>query len=293
MTKPRRKPENDPLLPDLAGIGIIALGAMQIVGLFWPNSGWFVKWLGWSLGLISGLGSFVIPLALITIGIILITGTGIPTTKRKIVGLFVLFAVFITWAQLFRTPDIIEAWKLRNEQSLFFSDILTHGGGCLGFGIGIILFRIFGRIGVHIILFMGVIVSVLLISGETLTNIVGMLKRNATMILKPRSVQPQKATAKRVKQERFRPIEEPVKETRKERLGVLSILKRRKDEDLTQTDNGGNGDSGGNGKTSKTQVIINGGTKKAPETPKPAPPHQAAVSPRPRRGRRPRHRDRG
>lgn len=267
MTKPRRKPENDPLLQDLAGIGVTALGAMQIVGLLWPNSGWFVKWLAWSLKLVSGLGSLVIPLALLAIGYILIAGTGIPTTKRKIVGLFILFAIFISWAQLWRTPDIVSAWNMRNEHSLLFSSILTQGGGCLGFSIAIVLFRIFGRIGVHIILVMGVIISMLLITGHTITSMAAIIKKNVLSLVKPRDKQPPKTNAKKIQSEKVRRIEEPVKETRKERLGILSILKRRKDEDLTQQDNGNNG------KTDKTPVIINGaGYTKPKEAPKPVAP---------------------
>lgn len=268
MTKPRRKPENDPLFQDLAGIGVTALGAMQIVGLFWPNSGWFVKWLGWALKLVTGLGSLVIPVALMFIGYILIAGTGIPTTKRKIVGLFILFAIFISWAQLLKTPDIISAWNMRNEQSLFLSDILTQGGGCLGFGIAIVLFRIFGKIGVHIILFMGVIISALLITGQTINSIAGIIKKNILTLVKPREVQTQKSNGRRTQPEKLRRIEEPVKETRKERLGILSILKRRNDEELTDKNNGNNG------KNDKAAVIFNGGgadkpqeTKKAPAPP--------------------------
>ena len=114
---------------------------------------------------------------------------------------------------------------------------------------------------------MGVIISMLLITGQTITTIAGTLKKNILAIVKPRNGQLQKTNvnvnAKRAVSEKLRRIDEPVKETRKERLGILSILKRRKDDELTEK---GNGD---NGKTNKVPVIINGdGAKKLPETPK-------------------------
>ncbi|MHB0997926.1 MAG: FtsK/SpoIIIE family DNA translocase [Armatimonadota bacterium] len=272
MAKTRKKPDNDPLFQDLAGIGVTALGAMQLVGLLWPESGWLVKWLGWSLRTISGYGAYAVPLALIIVGYILITGSGIPTTKRKMVGLLILFAVFISWCQLWRTPDVLALWDSRTsetpEQSRIFYDSLLHGGGYLGFGIVLVLVRIFGRIGVHIILTVGTISSILLITGLTINTIVSIIRDNIRSAAKPREDNI-KLKNRRNAVEKIRHIEEPVKEVKKDRTGLLSIFKHKPDADTDKTIINVELD----GKHEKPKVIMNGiGAKKAEKPAETRPP---------------------
>lgn len=183
MTRTRQKPSYDPLIQDLAGIGLFALAAMQIIGLIWPESGWFVKWLGWSLKIIAGLGSYAVPPVLILIGYFIITNTEIPTTRRKTIGLILIFAVSITWAQLWATPNITAVW---NSWDLISNDYLIRGGGYLGFALALTLVRIFGRIGVHIILSVGIITSILLLSGNSIVSIATSIWNNTTSLFKRR-----------------------------------------------------------------------------------------------------------
>lgn len=175
MVKSRQKPIDDPLIQDLAGIGVATLGILLLIGLFWPESGFIVKGLGIGLKTITGLGSFIVPFVLILSGYYLITGTEIPTTKRKMVGFILLFAVLISWAQLYKTPDILSIYNDRANNPIYLSN-LTNGGGYLGFGLALVLTKVFGNIGNHIVLAVSLIVSLILITGKNITSMVSSVK---------------------------------------------------------------------------------------------------------------------
>lgn len=68
MARARRKPENDPLTNEMVGVAVATLGAVLLVGLLVPDSGWFGETVGWGLRNLAGLGSFVIPVVLVFIG---------------------------------------------------------------------------------------------------------------------------------------------------------------------------------------------------------------------------------
>ena len=57
MARARQKPEPDPLIQDIIGIAVFALGAVLLVGVILQHSGRFGEVVGPALKNIAGLGA--------------------------------------------------------------------------------------------------------------------------------------------------------------------------------------------------------------------------------------------
>lgn len=174
MAKARRKPDNDPLIQDIAGIAAFALGAMLLIGVLVPHSGRFGESLGLLLKSLAGLGAFVFPFLLMAVGVMLVTGTRHSATTNKVVGAVLIFLVFVTLSQFSRTDSITALVSERPVMDAdVFYDELRAGGGLVGLGLGYILESIFGRINSYIVLFAIGIIALLLVTGLPLMSIAG------------------------------------------------------------------------------------------------------------------------
>ena len=216
MARTRRKPENDSLVQDVAGVVVFALGAVLFVSIVVPHSGRFGDVLGLMLKTAVGLGAYAVPIVLMFVGGVLLLDGHRSATTNRVVGALLLFIVGVSWCQFARTHDIT---GLVSAQELELAD-LQQGGGYVGLGFGYVLEWTFGRISSHIILSAAAIVSLLLITGIPFVAIGGAVVERMGLGLrrgaKARGYDGHTAEAAR------RTEPEP-----KERREALSVFKRR------------------------------------------------------------------
>lgn len=247
MAKTRRKTESDSLVQDVVGVATLILGAILLVGIVTPHSGRFGEALGPVLKSIAGLGAYVIPALLMFLGGIILVGMRKPAATKKVgIGSILLFLVFVGWCQFARTPNV--PVLISNEHgidSAEFQRQLQFGGGYLGLGFAWMLESLFGRISSYILLFGIAVVSVILITGVPLVDLIGLLA--SKLHYEPR--------VRRYADKEKRPVESARRSEDKPQ--ILSILKlKRQPVAEEKTD------------VVKGAVIINGGST---ERAKPAP----------------------
>lgn len=173
MAKTRQKPENDPLIQDIIGVAVFALGAVLMVGLFMQHSGKFGEFVGPALRTIAGRGVYIAPVLLMILGAITLLGSHVPATRNKMIGCLILFIVFVTWCQFARTLDVVSLYSDRDiVPDEFWADV-QQGGGMIGLGMAMVLEWAFGRISSYIVLLACLVVAVILLSGVKLTSLVG------------------------------------------------------------------------------------------------------------------------
>jgi S-DNA-T family DNA segregation ATPase FtsK/SpoIIIE len=220
MARTRRKPENDSLAQDIAGVVCFALGAVLFVGIIAPHSGRFGEGLGLILRTAAGLGAYIVPALLLFIGWVLVTGNR-PAAAGRTIGVLLLFLVFVSWCQFSRTPSIsVLVASAPNFEPGEFQRELQEGGGYLGLGVSYGLEYAFGRISSYIVLTAAAIVSLILITGVPFALLIGALTERLFAGLKSR--RRVKGFDDRRTAGAVRPSEKP-----KERPEVLSIFKRR------------------------------------------------------------------
>lgn len=173
MARTRQKPEYDPLIQDIIGIAVFALGAVLLVGVLMHHSGRFGELVGPALKNIAGLGAYAVPILLMFLGTILLLGNQLPATRNKLIGALLLFVVFVSWCQFARTPSVTGLAANRMIDPNEFLSELQQGGGYVGLGFSYVLEWAFGRISSHIILAAFLIAGFVLITGVPFAGLVG------------------------------------------------------------------------------------------------------------------------
>jgi len=221
MARTRRKPENDALIQDVAGVIIFALGAVLLVGVLAPHSGRFGETLGLVLKSVAGLGAYVVPILLMFVGGVLLIGAPRSTAATKVGGFLLLFVVFVSWCQFAQTDSVTSLLSTPQPDPAEFQRELQQGGGYVGLGFSYVLEWTFGRISSHILLAAALIVSFLLITGVPFAMVAGGLIERAGAVLhrRPRvHGYDDRRTAEALRHAEPEP---------RERQEVLSVFKRR------------------------------------------------------------------
>ena len=168
----RQKPEYDPLVQDIIGIAIFALGAVLLVGVIMQHAGRFGETVGPALKNIAGLGAYAVPILLMFLGTILLLGNQLPATRNKLIGSMLLFIVFVTWCQFARTASVTGLAANRDIKPADFLLQVQTGGGYVGLGFSYVLEWAFGRISSHIILGALLIAALVLVTGVPLSVLI-------------------------------------------------------------------------------------------------------------------------
>lgn len=185
MARIRRQPDTNPLVQDIAGVGLFALGAMLFVAMVTPHGGKFGEVISAVLKTAVGLGAFIVPALLMFAGAILLTGARRTATASTAVGFALFFFVFVSWCQMLHTPSMSE---FVSQEELVLAD-LQRGGGYLGLGLAYILEWAFGRVSSYILLTAAGVVSVLLVTGVPFAAMVGpIIERGTDRLRKWRGV---------------------------------------------------------------------------------------------------------
>ncbi len=228
MARTRQKPESDPLIQDIIGVAILALGAVLMVGVIMQHSGAFGEFIGPALKNIAGLGAYAMPVLLMALGLIVLMGNHVPANRNKLIGLLILFVVFVTWCQFARTPDVTALADNSIMQPDVFQRQIQLGGGYIGLGVAYVLEWAFGRLSSNILLVASGLVALILLTGVKLTSLVGAMKLPSSPP-KPARVKPTMDDRRAAPETVTRPERprEPMPVEPKERPEILSIFKKK------------------------------------------------------------------
>ena len=146
---------------DIIGILLIALATFILVSNLTSKTGLvglYVVKTFFRLGL--GVGVYVLPLFLLLFGIVVMVRQEVSELTARLAGVTLLFLTFVGAAQFYSTTYFGHV-----------PDYFSGGGGALGYGIRIIMERIFGALGAYIMLSAAFIISLLMLFNITVVNI--------------------------------------------------------------------------------------------------------------------------
>lgn len=235
MAKTRQKPEHDPLIQDIVGVAVFALGALLMVGVTMHHSGKFGEFVGPALKNIAGLGAYVVPVLLMYLGTVVLLGSQVAATRSKLIGALILFVIFVTWCQIAQTPSVVRLAADSEVDPKKFIAAVENGGGYVGLGFSYILELAFARIGSHILLMAGTVMALILLTGIKLSDLVGGVvakTKGPSRPSKVRAVDGKRAAVEALQRAEIKsnePLTEKLKQPAesKERPEILSIFKRK------------------------------------------------------------------
>ena len=172
---------NDAMRHDILGIALIVLGIIILVGALVPTSGVVTTFVHQALHLALGVGSYILPVALVIIGIVFLIRFSeyrIPT--RVVIGISLIFLAILVITSLCTPVDLVD----RPKQ--FFAEAeLTKRGGYLGSGIAWVLLKLLGQ-PVSIVIMAGIIVVGLIIIGFSVSSVVEKIRAARTRLAENR-----------------------------------------------------------------------------------------------------------
>jgi len=154
---------------------ILITGFLLLVGVFISSEAGFIGNIRYILIGLLGMGAFVLPVALIFVGVTKLWNQRINVSMLNIFLLFWLILAFI------HIINPLSSLQLQSEENLRFFRTMqviyregyVLGSGILGAVLGMFLQFLFGNFGTSIVLIGAIIVLLVLISGYSLVTLIG------------------------------------------------------------------------------------------------------------------------
>lgn len=143
---------------DITGLIIFFIGATTLLSLSWSQPGLIPEHVADAMRLISGIGSFVVPLLLMTVGTMFLIGYERLTFTHASLGTILLYIVFVTGRHFAVFPF----------HAAFNSDLAKEAGGYTGALFGSLLDMLCGRVIGGSFLILLTMISVVLILDQPL-----------------------------------------------------------------------------------------------------------------------------
>lgn len=121
---------------DIFGLALFFLGSAALLSLCWSQQGSFSRGADLLLHVFAGHGAFVVPILLLIGGTMFLIGYERFSVSHSSYGLLTLFLVFVTCCHCARFPA---------DRAGFDATRAADAGGVLGWAIGSLLDRVFGR----------------------------------------------------------------------------------------------------------------------------------------------------
>jgi S-DNA-T family DNA segregation ATPase FtsK/SpoIIIE len=253
MRKPRPKPEQSPLVRDIIGIASLAIGAVLMLGLFLPNSGWLGRPLADALKWTAGIGASAIPILLMVFGLAMLVGAGERIPIGKWIGFGLLFLVFSSCCQFYHSPSVT---GLVSSGQIHADDVQL-GGGFAGLALAWVLEKAVGRISSYVVLAAITVVSGLLIANVSVKSIVEAIAERRQSRRKPKIRGIDDGGRKPEPARKPGPERSEADESR--RTEIIEAIKKKIHPDASEASKAGN--------VRAEPIIHSGAAKKAPERP--------------------------
>jgi S-DNA-T family DNA segregation ATPase FtsK/SpoIIIE len=161
--KPERAPRrNDRFIYDLAGVGIIALGVVTLVGLIYSGSGQVGHALASLCHILFGVGAYIVPPLFVYSGIVLIAGKNPANRAELIGGMACLILDLLAWWHFGHT--------VRHDQ--FARAVVGRYGGYVGAAVAAAVRFLFG-VASPVVFVAGAVASIVLLTDVRLLHLVG------------------------------------------------------------------------------------------------------------------------
>ncbi len=143
---------------DIVGVIMALVGLLTLLSMASGTQGSLAGfWLGF-LGRLTGWGMFVLPLALLVVGVWLVLRNfeRVPTLSlERLFGLLLVFAILLTLLHFFAVPG--------GGEAAYTAAAAGQGGGAVGAILLVFLLSALGSLGMTIILFAGLVVALAMI----------------------------------------------------------------------------------------------------------------------------------
>jgi len=160
---------------DFAGIGLIVVGVLLGLGIYLNLAGPLGRGVETLVGWFTGLGRYVVPIALVATGIALIRDTRSGNRFRLAIGWSLAFVSILGLLHIVRGP----------EKIMSGFDRLGRAGGWLGALIGEPLRGLVANVGAVVILAGAFVGAVLLITRGSLRSLVGSTAHSVSVVTAP------------------------------------------------------------------------------------------------------------
>ncbi len=160
---------------DFAGIGLIVVGVLLGLGIYLNLAGPLGRGIETLVGWFTGLGRFVVPIALVGIGVALIRDSRSGRRFRLAIGWGLAFMSILGLLHVVRGP----------EKIMSGFDRLGRAGGWLGALIGEPLRSLVANVGAVVILAGVFLGAILLITGSSIRTLFGNTSRSIGVVTRP------------------------------------------------------------------------------------------------------------
>lgn len=187
--KKKKKATKKQFNNDIIGSIIVAIGIIWMISLFSFQMGIIGSLLRGVTFLLMGFGGYFFPLALVGVGIVLIMDR---FNKKELEKSTVILLILVTFLVLLDSRNIevsgfLDRIKVANSLSL-----LHKGGGLIGSFIGFFYYKLFGKIGGLIVIFLLMLIYGLLFTNVKIKDILKNISLRSKLITNKKTPSPKK-----------------------------------------------------------------------------------------------------
>ena len=153
---------------DLIGMLFIAIGIISMISLFSFKMGIIGSAIRGATFSLMGFGGYFLPVAIIAIGVVYIMDQYDNEELKISATIFLLLISFLII--LDGTNNINAGLIERVENSIYLSQ-LAKGGGIIGGFLGFFFYKLFGTIGVYVVSFFAILISILILTNTKLVDL--------------------------------------------------------------------------------------------------------------------------
>jgi DNA segregation ATPase FtsK/SpoIIIE, S-DNA-T family len=161
---------------DIQGIILITIGIIMILSIFNSSSGILVSFIQRLIFAFFGIGTFILPLFIIFIGICLIIKKGQITFNKKFYGIILFILNTMLLVQMINMPLYYETNNFMGGISQLYNYNDIFHGGILSYIIDVPLYTLLGSITCYIVFTATYIISAILIFNISLYDLILMLR---------------------------------------------------------------------------------------------------------------------
>lgn len=187
--KKKKKATKKQFNNDIIGSIIVAIGIIWMISLFSFQMGIIGSLLRGVTFLLMGFGGYFFPLALVGVGIVLIMDR---FNKKELEKSTVILLILVTFLVLLDSRNIevsgfLDRIKVANSLSL-----LHKGGGLIGSFIGFFYYKLFGKIGGLIVIFLLMLIYGLMFTNVKIKDILKNISLRSKLITNKKTPSPKK-----------------------------------------------------------------------------------------------------
>lgn len=190
-----KKRSNSNLHNDINGVILVALGLLMIISIFTVGAGILGKFIKSTLVGLVGIGSYLLPLLVIFIGVGKISTKGVLKFHKKFYGILIFIINTLLLVQLIVINDYYKGDFSVGLSEIVFSTKEFHGG-ILSYILTVPLYKLLGNIGCYIAYSAIYVISIIIIFDVTIMDIVSMFK----ITRKPKEHREEKKDSKQIQE---------------------------------------------------------------------------------------------